>query len=188
MQSTQQFQSRTEDHPPEGAGPVSPAERLLVLTEEVRAFVQVQLDRLEKAWTDCEGVLERERSLDERQRELERQQQHLESALDEQRRRLDDEYARLMDAWDRLESEKRQLLASGPVAAAAPAPPTQGETAVVPRMNGGPVPAAAVDILQPATAETPTTVPGRSETWSPEQSALQFQQLKREIGRHARRR
>ncbi|MFG0334475.1 MAG: hypothetical protein ACF8TS_14030, partial [Maioricimonas sp. JB049] len=108
-------------------------------------------------------------------------------------RRLDDEYAKLMEAWDRLERERRQLLAAGPVAVAGPGAPapavaTPAEPVGIPHMNGGPVPAAAVDILQPATAETPPTVPGRSEAWSPEQSALQFQQLKREIGRHARRR
>lgn len=187
MESTEQFQSRTVSAPSAEAGLGAPGERLLALMEEVRAFVQVQLDRIEQAWADCEGVVQRELALDERQRELDRQQQQLEAARDEQTRRLDAEYTKLMEAWDRLESEKRQLLASGPVGPAAPVQPPQGGPAGMPQMNGGPVPAVAVDILQPA-AETPATVPGRSEAWSPEQSALQFQQLKREIGRHARRR
>ncbi|MFG0335884.1 MAG: hypothetical protein ACF8TS_21205, partial [Maioricimonas sp. JB049] len=84
MESTKQLQGRTEGPLSEQAGPASPAGRLLGLTQEVRAFVQVQLDRLEQAWSDCERVLQREQSLDERERELERQQQQREAAVDDQ--------------------------------------------------------------------------------------------------------
>ena len=184
MDNTEQFQSPTDELPSAEAERGGSGDRLLGLMEEVRAFLQVQLDRLEQAWTDCEVILKRERTLDERQRQLERREQELKAAHDEQTRRLDAEYTRLTEAWDRLESETRQMLATGQASPAAAPSVASVET---PRINGGPVPAAAVDVLQPA-AEPPATVPGGSETWSPEQSAIQFQQLKREIGRHARRR
>lgn len=163
------------------------AHRLRGLAADIAAFVALQNSRLEQAVDTSFNNDDRQREIDRRQAELDARERELAQRQRETVESVEDECEKLTAAWDELEVQRRQLLAQGAGApsAAAPVQPTLSATpaAAIPATA---MPRSDIDLI--GDFAMPTTTQPRKQVWSNEPAAQQFQQMKREIRRHARRR
>jgi hypothetical protein len=154
------------------------------LAEDIDAFVTLQNTRLERA-IDASSMGDKlQGDFDHRRLELESRERELQQRQREARAHVEAECEQLTTAWDRLEAQQRQLLAQG-AGAAAPANSTQ----VLQPVSAAPIsslPGGDIDLI--GDVGLPTANPTSIQPWSREPAAQQFQQMKREIRRHARRR
>lgn len=146
--------------------------RLALLARKIDKFHGVQLQELERTWSELQRQAESHAAWEQMSRDLHQEQTEWEQKKAEQAERIAEELEFLAAAWDRIEAERRALLtresdipAAEPVVAAAPL--------TAPAVVAPPAPLNLTDFDSVAT--------GRS-------AALQFQQIKREIRQHARRR
>lgn len=188
------------------------ADRLRELAEDIAAFVALQNSRLQRVVRASVGGEESAGDLDLRRSELESRERELQRRECEALTHVEAECEKLTAAWDRLEAEQRRLLVGGKVAGA-----RQSEAKEVPEFGAAPsyaghrsvagasaLPAGDVDLIDDAGARPAGrglartefaaappeahSAPQDVEPWSREPAAQQFQQVKREIQRHARRR
>lgn len=164
----------------------SGARRLQVVVDRVETFLAAQLDRLERVLEQCEHGAAEQETADRLRRELQEQRRQWEQERLEEMGKIKQAGAQLTEAWDRLEAEQRRLLAERESLRSAPG----GGHA----QAAGPADGTAMPTESPgatARGNPPPNGPGRSEgtaqdAVSPEAARLQFQQLKREVRRHAR--
>ena len=154
------------------------------LAEDIDAFVVLQNTRLQQVLDASTGGCERPGDIDRRRSELESSERKLEQRQREALEHVEAECEQLATAWDRLETQQRQLLAQG-AGAVAPANSPQAS----PPISAAPMsslPGSDIDLI--GDVGLPTANPASVQPWSREPAAQQFQQMKREIRRHARRR
>jgi hypothetical protein len=166
---------------------VGVAHRLRGLAEDIAAFVALQNSRLEQAVDTSFNNDDRQREIDRRQAELDARERQLGQRQREAVESVEDECEKLTAAWDELEAQRRQLLAQGAGAPSADAPAQPALST----MPASATPATAMprsDIDLIGDIAMPATTQPRKQSWSNEPAAQQFQQMKREIRRHARRR
>lgn len=157
------------------------ARRVEAVAGRVDQFFRLQFERLERVIAECRDVLQREDRIRQLQSELERERDRRHRDYERDKGRIREESRLLREAWDRLEAEQRRLLARRPT-------PAEGSSqAQTGSMESG--------AMQPGRTEGQPAVSSEGDTQSEQRSAgakqatlVEFQQLKREIRKHARRR
>ncbi|MBT4866149.1 MAG: hypothetical protein HON53_13685 [Planctomycetaceae bacterium] len=157
------------------------------LAADIDEFVALQNTRLQQVLDASAGGCELPGDIDSRRSELESRERELEQRQREALEHVEFECEQLTTAWDRLEEQQRQLLAQG-AGAAAPANSPQSSPSS-PSISTAPMsslPGSDIDLI--GDVGLPAANPASVQPWSREPAAQQFQQMKREIRRHARRR
>jgi hypothetical protein len=157
------------------------ASQLRALADRLEAFALDQLDRLESIAGRCREVLADEESIRAKMHELQHCREAWESGQQSESERLKSEALRLEAAWALLEAEQRRLLM------------LQGASAALVAASARPV----MPVNQPATSGnisnsdsgsptlTPDNAPADLDAYSHDAALLQFQQLRRDVQRHA---
>ncbi len=157
---------------PVKAGPdFDSVRRLEAVVADVHQFLDSQLDRLEQERLECRHLLERQAAIEQTYDQLKRQQQEWKQHREEEVRRIEQETTALLQAWERLEEEQRRIRLMGQGVPS----PVATQSAATPASPG---------VARPASQDLIDAV--HFPTYEP--AAVQFQQLRREIRQHARRR
>jgi hypothetical protein len=140
--------------------------------DRVEDFLLRQVDRVELTIEQCQEILARETDLKELWKRIEHDRGRLEQDRQEDLMLIEQEAMRLVQAWLKLESEQRhESSVSGPVIASVARTPGPGSDS-----------ASGV-----AGQEQLASYPDADRGYQTREMAVrQFQQLRREIGKHAR--